>query len=357
MEMVSLSQNQTTTMSRTLLSQISEIVAVDIDCMDPEVAKRHNASTASPFFTDMTSNQAIVSGEAVRPERAALLQEAIDEVKAKQSTDSPSFAQDVLDVFTVLLGKELYPYLKGNVLVQTSPPAAFDVQKTITHAKKLVELFEAKGISKNRVCIKIPTTAEGVVACAELQKEGIQTLATCLFNVPQALAAHQAKCVYVTPYFNELRVHFEPTIWREFAVPGKEHPMAQVIFDIKAVFGKIGSKTKVMPASVVTAREVIGLVSLHPDHITIPGGILDKLAALPAVSPSDFEPTLTASASVSASTASELISEDYLASKGSLLREKLVADVEAARKLDDALKLFDEFERKTKEYVLKIAVL
>ncbi|KIK61309.1 hypothetical protein GYMLUDRAFT_42892 [Collybiopsis luxurians FD-317 M1] len=298
----------------------------------------------------MTSNQAIVSGEAVRPERAALLREAIDQVKAKQSVDSDSFAQDVLDIFTVLLGKEIYPYLSGNVHAQTSPPAAFDVQKTITHAKTLVKIFEERGIPKSRVCIKIPTTAEGMVACAQLQKEGIQTLATCLFNVPQALAAHQAKCVYVAPYFNELRVHFEPTIWREYAVPGKEHPMSQVIFDVKAIFEKIGSKTKVMPASIVTPREVIGLVSLHPDHITISGGILDKLAALPAVPPSELEPKLTYTG-----LKEDILSADFLASNGELLREELEKDVEATRKLDDALKLFDECERRTKEVVLKVA--
>ena len=54
----------------------------------------------------------------------------------------------------------------------------------------------------------------------------------------------------------ELRVHFEPTIWREYSAPAKEHPMSQVIFDVKAAFEKIGSKTKVMPASIVTPREV-----------------------------------------------------------------------------------------------------
>ncbi|KAJ4472087.1 hypothetical protein J3R30DRAFT_3660003 [Lentinula aciculospora] len=329
-------------MAPTLLTQISQLLTVDIDCMDPEVAKRHTRSTSSPFFCDMTSNQAIVSGEATRSEQAVLLRSAIEEAKKKQSPDSDTFAQDVLDIFTVLLAKQVYPYLGGNVHAQTSPPAAFDVQKTVVHAQKLVELFEAKGIPRSRVCIKIPTTAEGMVACAELQKEGIQTLATCLFSVPQALAAHQARCVYVAPYFNELRVHFEPTIWREYATPGKDHPMSQVIFDVKAVYGRIGSKTKVMPASIVTPREVIGLVSLKPDHITISGGILDKLAALPVVAPEELE-------------IEEELSADYLVSNGALLKEALAKDVESSRKLDDALKLFDEAERKTKEYILKIA--
>lgn len=52
------------------------------------------------------------------------------------------------------------------------------------------------------MCIKIPTTPESVVACNYLEKLGIRTLATCLFSVPQALAAHQAGCLYIAPYFN-----------------------------------------------------------------------------------------------------------------------------------------------------------
>ncbi|KAJ3820871.1 hypothetical protein EV361DRAFT_263460 [Lentinula raphanica] len=336
-------------MSSTLLSQISQLLTVDIDCMDPEVAKRHT-TTSAPFFCDMTSNQAIVGGEATRTEQSALLRAAIAEVKEKQDLESDSFAQDVLDLFTVLLAKQVYPYLKGNVHAQTSPPAAFDIQKTVVHAKKLVGLFEANGIPRSRVCIKIPTTAEGMVACAQLQKEGIQTLATCLFNVSQALAAHQAKCVYVAPYFNELRVHFEPTIWREFAVPGKEHPMSQVIFDVKAIFGKLGSSTKVMPASIVTPREVIGLVSLKPDHITISGGILDKLATLPPVAPEELVSSLNVT-----EFSEDVLSADYLAADGALLREALAKDVESTRKLDDALKLFNEAEIKTKEYIINLA--
>lgn len=55
---------------------------------------------------------------------------------------------------------------------------------------------------RERVSIKIPTTPESIVACQYLEKIGIRTLATCLFSVPQALAASQAGCLYIAPYFN-----------------------------------------------------------------------------------------------------------------------------------------------------------
>lgn len=49
---------------------------------------------------------------------------------------------------TVLLAKEVFPYLTGRVHAQTSPRLAYDTEGTVTHAQKLVSLFEANGIPK-----------------------------------------------------------------------------------------------------------------------------------------------------------------------------------------------------------------
>lgn len=49
------------------------------------------------------------------------------------------------------------------------------------------------------MCFKIPATPESLIACAQLEKEDIRTLATTLFSVPQAVAASQAGCLYVAP--------------------------------------------------------------------------------------------------------------------------------------------------------------
>jgi hypothetical protein len=54
----------------------------------------------------------------------------------------------------------------------------------------------------------------------------------------------------------ELRVHFDPTLWKEYPDTAKEHPMSSVISEIIQVFKKLGSSTLVMPASIVTSAEV-----------------------------------------------------------------------------------------------------
>lgn len=75
----------------------------------------------------------------------------------------------------------------------------------ISHFKQLAPDFDT-----NRVCIKIPSTWEGLQACRELEKKGITTLATTLFSLEQIALAAAAGCRYVAPYVNELRVHFDP---------------------------------------------------------------------------------------------------------------------------------------------------
>lgn len=62
----------------------------------------------------------------------------------------------------------------------------------------------------SRVCIKIPSTFEGIQACRVLEEDGICTLATTLFSMEQAALAADARCSYIAPYVNELPVHFVP---------------------------------------------------------------------------------------------------------------------------------------------------
>ncbi|KAF5343836.1 hypothetical protein D9756_011339 [Leucocoprinus leucothites] len=347
-------------MATSLLQQLRSLVVVDVDCMDPDVAKRH--TTQEEQFHDMTSNQALVLTETIKPENEGLIKEAIGYVQSKNLDQDPdTFKMDVLDTITVLLGKRVLPYLKGSVHAQTSPSVAYDTEKTIAHAKKLVALFAEHGIPKERVCIKIPSTPESILACQYLQKIGIQTLATTLFSLPQALAASQAGCKYVAPYFNGIipqhcivvsmllnKRDRAPRALSKVNVEGvcqscDRTSMSQVILSIVAAFREIKSSTLALPASIVTPNEVVALASFQPHHITISGGVLDQLAALPAIREIEPTPCTTDIAS--------FLGKNYLADGGQLLREAITTDVETQRKVTDALAIFDDCERKTKEFL------
>ena len=79
----------------TLLDDIRNTLVVDVDSMDPAVAARHTQQ--GHLFADMTSNQAIVYSEAVKEERAEVLEAACKEAKASD-VDVEHQVADALDL-------------------------------------------------------------------------------------------------------------------------------------------------------------------------------------------------------------------------------------------------------------------
>jgi len=103
---------------------------------------------------------------------------------------------------SVLICAKNIENIQGRVLLQTSPFHAYDTDKVVEHARNYAREFEKVGISKDRFCIKIPATGPAMNAGPILLKEGIRTLGTSLFSLSQAIAASQAGCLYISPYYN-----------------------------------------------------------------------------------------------------------------------------------------------------------
>lgn len=87
--------------------------------------------------------------------------------------------------------------IQGRVLLQTSAFNAYDTERVVAQARSYVREFEKLGISKHRICVKIPCNASPI-----LLSEGIRTLGTSLFSVAQAVAASQAEALSISPYYN-----------------------------------------------------------------------------------------------------------------------------------------------------------
>lgn len=102
----------------------------------------------------------------------------------------------------VLMCKKNIDMISGRVLLQTLPSKAYDTQFTLDHARLYDQEFARAGISRDRFCIKIPSTGPALNAAKILSAEGIPTLGTALFGLPQAIACSQAGMLYISPYFN-----------------------------------------------------------------------------------------------------------------------------------------------------------
>ncbi|KAI5246549.1 transaldolase [Aureobasidium subglaciale] len=256
---------------KTLLSELRAHSAIDCDTLDLEVAK------ALGPFVDCTSNQAIVNIELQKPQNEPLVIEAIQQAKQlyEQYASEATFEQFASEVMAVKLSARMIFYLTGRALIQTNPYNAYSTSATVANAKRIIAIYKTilPSHPSNRVCIKIPSTWEGIAACKELEKQGIVTLATTLFSMEQAAAASAAGCTYIAPYVNELPVHF---------VPGHidNDKGFALTRSCQNFYTRISSRTLVMPASLTSVEECLQVSGAH--HITISPPLLAALAATPA---------------------------------------------------------------------------
>ncbi|KAK8869560.1 hypothetical protein IAR55_000127 [Kwoniella newhampshirensis] len=256
----------------TLLEQLEAAgTKVDTDSMDPKIAQ------GLPFKPhDMTSNQLLVNEQIMNTENKELVEKTI-----KEMGKDASFL-DIHTVLTAKFAKRVIPYIQGRVLAQTTPSNAFDKEKIMAHARAYAKAYEAEGITRDRFCIKVPATTAGVQAAKVLNAEGIRTLGTSLFSLPQAIACSQADMLSISPYFNEVRAHVEVDLWPDVEDPATQHPFSFRMRHIRDTYDRLAKETgKTQPlikgASFITAREAMACPELGAEHATILSGLMEDL--------------------------------------------------------------------------------
>lgn len=234
-----------------LLDAIREVTTIDLDAIDVDVATKY-----APF-KDMTCNQFIVQSTLMMPEHAHVLAFAVDEAFRSAEkfgvaiTDATSLEQLVVDIASVNIIKEIKPKLhpQGLVLLQTCCSKLDVIDDIVKHCEQIVKTFAKYGISSKECCIKVPATVNGLKACKILTQKSINTLATTVFSVEQALAAAEAGCVAISPYLNELDAHFDRKFYADYANPVKESPGVQLTHKIQRYYRTAGIHTQVKAAS------------------------------------------------------------------------------------------------------------
>ncbi|TGO17565.1 hypothetical protein BTUL_0016g00280 [Botrytis tulipae] len=257
-----------------LLELLRSRTVVDCDTMEFEVAK-----SLGPF-TDCTSNQAIAFFELQKPENKKLLQETAETTQkllGTQDYQDMKFSELAVEVAMVKLQLAIASVVTGFVHVQTNPHHSYGTGEMIRDSRRIISIFRNldPDFDVNRICLKIPSTWEGLQACKFLEREGIRTLATTLFSIEQAALAGEVQCTYVAPYVNELKVHFDAGLTGiSFTDTNKAH---QLCFEIQQYYSKNNLRTKVLPASLTNIDEIMTLAGV--DHITIAPALLRDLAA------------------------------------------------------------------------------
>ena len=128
---------------------------------------------------------------------------------------------------------------------------------------------EGKELAKiaGNVCIKLPLTFDGLVACRALVDAGHQTNVTLCFSANQALLAAKAGATYISPFIGRLD---------DMGIDGME-----LIEEIRMIYDNYLFETQILAASIRTVNHVKACALAGADVSTIPPATLMTLAKHP----------------------------------------------------------------------------
>jgi transaldolase len=157
---------------------------------------------------------------------------------------------------------------------------SFDTAATIARAQRLIGLYEAASIPRERVLIKVASTWEGIQAAHALEREGIHCNLTLLFSFCQAVACGEAGVTLVSPFVGRIYDWYKKqagTAWNEAAMAGPNDPGVRSVTLIYNHYKKFGIETEVMGASFRNTGQILALAGC--DLLTISPELLAQLQA------------------------------------------------------------------------------
>eukprot|EP00727_Mastigamoeba_balamuthi_P014166 m51a1_g9372 putative transaldolase (320) ;mRNA; f:196238-197477 len=177
-------------------------------------------------------------------------------------------------------GIEILKNVPGRVSTEVDARLSFDTHASIAKAREAVALYEAAGIPRSRVLVKIAATWEGVEACRVLEKEGIHCNMTLIFSAVQAMACSDAGATLISPFVGRITDYFAAKEGRKGPYEAAADPGVLSVARIFAAFKARHSKTQVMGASFRTKEQVSALAGC--DLLTISPKLLGELQNAPA---------------------------------------------------------------------------
>ncbi len=189
----------------------------------------------------------------------------------------------IVDHALVRFGLEILKVVPGRVSTEVDARLSFDTEATLARARRIIGLYEAAGIPKERVLIKIASTWEGIQAAKVLETEGTRCNLTLLFAFCQAVACGDAKVQLISPFVGRIYDWYKKqagAAWDEAAKAGPNDPGVQSVERIYAYYKKHGIATEVMGASFRNVGQITALAGC--DLLTISPDLLAQLQATDA---------------------------------------------------------------------------
>src|SRR6202162_2711114 len=149
----------------TLFESLKRCTTVVADTGDIEAIARHRPQ-------DATTNPSLLYHAAQVPAYRHLGDEAAALASERGGTHG-EMAEEFIDRLFVLFGCEILKVVPGRVSTEVAASLSFDTEGSIAKGRKLISLYEASGVSSERILIKLASTWEGIRAAERLERDGI----------------------------------------------------------------------------------------------------------------------------------------------------------------------------------------
>ena len=310
-----------------LLDSLKRVTTVVADTGDIEAMRQFRPQ-------DATTNPSLLLKAAQQPAYRPLVDAALADADGLGQAGSRR-TEAFMDRLAVNFGREILKIVPGRVSTEVDARLSFDAGATIDKARELIGLYEAAGIARERILIKVGSTWEGIRAAATLEQEGIHCNLTLLFSFAQAVACAEAGVTLISPFVGRIYDYYRKE--RGAEIPAADDPGVQSVTRIYHYYKKFGYRTQVMGASFRRVEQIVDLAGC--DLLTISPDLLDALQKAEGA----ITPRLTPEAA--GASAAEKITLDE-----KTYRWLHNQDAMAVEKLSDGIRRFYEDARKLEHW-------
>ena len=277
-------------MASNLLEQLKEVTIVVADTGDIQ---------AIEAFTprDATTNPSLITAAAQMPQYQEIVDDTLLQARKElgQEASTSEIVTLAFDRLAVAFGIKILAIVPGRVSTEVDARLSYDTEATLEKARYLISQYEAAGISRDRVLIKIASTWEGIKAAEILEQEGIHCNLTLLFGIHQAIACAEAKVTLISPFVGRILDWYKKDTGRD-SYASAEDPGVLSVTKIYNYYKKFGYQTEVMGASFRNIGEITELAGC--DLLTISPKLLEQLQSTEEELPRKLCPDIAAKAEI-----------------------------------------------------------
>ena len=265
-----------------LLDQLKAVTVVVADTGDIDAIEKFTPR-------DATTNPSLITAAAQMPQYQGIVDDTLK--GAMESLGDDATEADVVtlafDRLAVSFGLKILDIIPGRVSTEVDARLSFDTEATIAKGREIIAQYEAAGISKDRILIKIASTWEGIQAAAVLEKEGISCNLTLLFGIHQAVACAENGITLISPFVGRILDWYKKDTGRD-SYEAAEDPGVMSVTEVYNYYKKFDYKTEVMGASFRNLGEITELAG--SDLLTISPALLSDLQATEGDLPRKLDP-------------------------------------------------------------------